>query len=109
MSESQSLAGSRGPGEHPAWSRAARCVGVGLFLTGIALGLLYYESRRDLMEDLRGRDYFVREPARRPPETLPDIFEIGRFMIALSCGSTGAGLTGYGCVLVLSRWRWFTG
>jgi len=98
-------------GDHPAWTKAARLVGVGLFLTGIALGVLYYEYRLFHAENLRleAAGMSPREVAAIRDDDLPELVSISRFLLAMTTGSVGVGMTGYGCVVVLSRWRWFTG
>ena len=97
--------------DHPVWTKAARLVGVGLFLTGIALGVLYYEYRLFHAENLRleAAGMSPREVAAMRDDDLPDLVSLSRFLLAMSTGSIGVGMTGYGFVLVLSRWRWFTG
>ncbi len=81
-------------------------VALGLALTGVALGLLYMDTREwqatVLRERLNGHPIV-------DSDDLPGGHNMPRRVGALVCGSVGVGLTGFGAVLLLCRTRFFAG
>lgn len=75
---------------------AAACVGVGLCLAGVALGMLYLDVREFraavAAAEIRGGD-------SDDAGLLPFVEDTSRVMAALVSGSLGAGLCGAGLVL----------
>lgn len=81
-------------------SLPAILVGVGLFLTGIALGALYHNEHV-----LHARELELRTGGKASVDAddLLDADYMARFALALVAGSAGVALTGAGVVLIAGR------
>lgn len=75
-------------------------VGIGLFLTGIALGTLYHNEHILRARELERR---VEGVGSVHFDSLIDPGYMTRWTIALATGSTGAALTGVGIMLIIVR------
>lgn len=80
---------------------------LGLVLVGTALGLLYIEAREWRLVEMRHERTLQRQVADTD-EVVREI-NMPRILAALVCGSLGAGLVGFGGVMVLCRMRLFGG
>lgn len=81
-------------------SLPAVLVGIGLFLTGIALGTLYHNEHILRARELERR---VEGVGSVHFDSLIDPGYMTRWTIALATGSTGAALTGVGVMLIIVR------
>jgi hypothetical protein len=78
-------------------------VGAGLFLTGVALGVLYLDARMWQAKEL--------ELQLRPkPAIVSEVMDDGTFVrwgVAMMTGCTGVSFTGAGFILLFTRLKWF--
>lgn len=81
----------------------ARAIGVGLFLTGIALGLLYYNSVEFWATELELKS---EKNHAIQAISIMDLWFHVRFLAALSFGSLGVALSGWGAAVLVARLKW---